>query len=228
MRMRTLGACLAAALAIAAGASAAAQASDHLQCKDGSGSCEIRVTQHPNGGKQIFTTGLGAVECDEFHATYKGPATVVASATLGNVEYEGDCTFAGVEAEVDFDGCDYTLASPIETVEGHGQGAIVLGPEGCEVRIVAGSTAEPVCEISVPGGQTFENAITYTEVETEGVEEVTGHTSTEEINYAVSGECVGGGEVPLEGGTYESTFTMQAYEADACTSTRVDLSTAET
>lgn len=213
-KLRALPLALLAALAITAIASASAQASDHLRCgapNPGTETCEIRVTQDPNKPAQTFTTALGSVVCQEFHAHYKGPATLNSDSTLTGVEYKGNCEFAGVEAEVNFGTCDYKLTSPIDTIEEHGQGNVILGPEGCKVTIVVGAPAEPICELTVPGGQTFTNAITYTETETSGIEEVTGHASTKEIEYVVSGECVGGGEIPLEGGSYEGTFTAKAF-----------------
>ncbi len=207
--LKALGLGLAAAFALSAlGASAAqAQEGDHMQCGNGEGTCTVKVVTDPDKKNQKFTTKVGAVECKTFNAEYKGDKTINEDATLEEVEY-GSCTVGGaVPASVNFGSCDYTLNAPLDTVEGHGQGDVTIGPGGCSVTISVSAPFE--CTITVPGGQTFENAITYTEVETEGNKEITGHASTNTINYSWSGPACGSGSDSA--GKYEGTFTASAW-----------------
>ncbi len=180
-----------------------------MQCGSGEGTCTVKVEADPSKKNQKFTTRIGAFECKSFNALYKGDKTINEDATLEEVEY-GNCPVGGaVPASVNFGSCDYTLLVPIEAVEGHGQGDVAIGPEGCSVTISISAPFE--CTITIPGGQTFENAITYTQVETEEAEktEVTGHIDLEGLEYSWSGPACGSGSD--NAGKYEGTFTASAW-----------------
>jgi len=226
--LKALGIAFVAVFAMSAIAASGAQATNaHLKCTTEEPSCVVELTEHPNPvlGVQVFETVLGVVECSEFDAVYEGASTATGNSTLEEVEYN-NCEAFGIEAEVDFGTCDYTLAAPFETVAGHGQGDVTIGPAGCVVTIIVGSTAEPLCEIFVEGAQPFEDAITYTNVETNGKEEITGHANANGIEYSWEGLICGEGEDNT--GTYEGTFTAKAFKTPSAGGAQVNLTTVDT
>ena len=203
--LRALGIAFVAVFAMSAVAASAAHATAaHIRAGEGVGNAEIVVEQDPTVPTQTFKTHAGNVTCAKFSAVYNGVATAK-TATLEKVAYT-ECELGGLAATVNFGTCDYTLGEG-ETFEAMGRGPVTLGPAGCEVTI---KTLK--CTVTVKGAQTFANAITYTNVQTTGKpEEITGHASTNTIEYTTSATCPGGA-ITLNTGVYEGTFTARAFQ----------------
>jgi hypothetical protein len=222
--LKALGLAFFAVFAMTAVAASAAQASVHLKINSGETTGTIKVTQDTTKPTQLFETDVGAVECEGFHAHYAGSATLSSASTLEEVKYT-ECTVGGLAiAEVNFGTCDYTLSAPLEETGTDARGSVTLGPSGCgPVTITV--KAPLSCTITVPGGQTFTNAITYTDVATGGIKEITGHANvTTGIHYSYSGTACGTGSGTTNG-SYEGTFTATGYKTNG---TQVNLETATT
>jgi hypothetical protein len=218
--LKTFGIAFAAVFAVAAVAASAAQAqTDPAHVTAGANSGYIEVTEHPNATTQLFVTDLGSVSCDGFTGTGhyeggEGGTTTFEKLTLEEVEYYEECNLAGSEAEVNFDGCHYTLENPSWDTEAEdGKSDVTIGPESCAVVISVPITG---CEVVVPGGQTFKNALTYTNVKTDQKEELTIHANVQdEIRYEYY--CDANTENKLyeaENGTYEGTLTAKAFDTN--------------
>jgi hypothetical protein len=217
--LKTFGIAFAAVFAVAALAASAAQAqTDPAHFTAGANSGYIELTEHPNATTQLLTTDFGAFSCDGFNATGhfeggEGGSTTFEELTLEEVEYYEECNYAGNEAEVNFDGCHYTLENPSWDTEAEdGKSDLTLGPEGCAVTINIPITG---CEKVVPGGQTFSNALTYTNVKTDQKEELTIHASFKGLAYLIY--CGPETETLVyaaENGTYEGTLTAKAFDTN--------------
>jgi hypothetical protein len=223
--LKTFGVAFAAVFAATAVAASAAQAQHPAHFATDASAKTITVTEHPQEGAQVFTTAVGSVSCEEFMGTgvpegeVENEKRTFTDLTLEEISYSGNCELAGNEASVDFDGCHYTLENPTWDTEAEDATSDVRleGPEGCAVTIDVPVTG---CEVVVPGGQTFEDALTYTNVETDEVEELTIHANVEnDIDYTV--KCPGF-EQEFEGGSYEGTLTATAY-SDHNAQNKVDL-----
>jgi hypothetical protein len=212
--LKMLGVVLAAVFAVAALAVPAAQAEvdpAHFTAQGNSGT--IEVTEHPGEGTQLFTIPTLAFSCDDFSATDhfeggKGGSTTFEELTLEEVSYGGVCNFSGLEATVDFDDCHYMLENPSWDTEAEdARSDLALGPEGCSVTIDIPAAG---CQMIWPGGQTFEEALTYTNAETAETEELTIHADFDGIAYRV----ICNSEVILEAedGSYEGTLTAKAFD----------------
>jgi hypothetical protein len=126
--------------------------------------------------------------------------------------------WGGVLANVNFGSCDNTLENPSWDTEAEDAASdVTLGPESCSVTADIPITG---CETVVPGGQTFEDALTYTNVETAGKTELTIHVKATGRRYAFY--CGSEKVLEAENGTYEGTLTAKAY-SDAGHEEPVDL-----
>jgi len=208
-----LGVALVAVVAMSAIAASAAQAtSAHFKMN---ASDTFTVEDHPQAGGQVFETDVGQIECEEFHATGQlqptsggETSTTAADATLTDVSY-GNCNVGGLEAEVKFAPCHYTLHAGSTIAAGASTGSVDLTQTGgttCGVEISI--TIGGLCTIRINPQNGLES-ITYTNVQTTGKpEEVTLHTFILNIEYEWEGPlCGAGADV---NGYYEGTLTARA------------------
>jgi len=173
----------------------------------------ITVEDHPQGGEQVFETLVGRIECSEFHAVGQAQpttggetSTTAADATLTEVEYN-DCNIGGLEAEVSFGQCHYTLHAGVTVSSGVSTGSadVTSTPGGCVIEIVA---VGGLCTVKVNPQNGLES-ITYTNVQTTGKpEEITGHAVVNTIDYEWEGPLCGEGAD--DEGEYVGTFTARA------------------
>jgi hypothetical protein len=195
-------------------ASAASAQPAHITA--GSDSGTIKITQHPNStaaGIQFFSTAYGEVECHEFSAEGKytggsGGSTKITSLTLEKVKYE-KCNLGGIAATVTFGTCDYKMENG-EWVPspGHAKSDVTIGPAGCKVTI-----ASIGCTLTVEGSQLFVGALTYTNVKTGAVEELTVHATAKNVQYTGG---VGCSDQKLHtDGLYEGTLTAKAFNTSS-------------
>jgi hypothetical protein len=228
--LKTLGIAFAAVFAVTAVAASAAQAQvDDVDLTAAANPAYITVEADPSEPAQVFTTAVGSVSCEEFtgesgELSGEEGSTEFTELTLTKIAYSGNCELAGNEAEVDFDGCHYTISNgKLDTGTGKLTSDVALTPTGetCSVTITVPVTG---CEVTVEGDQTFKGALTYTEVETGTKKEQTIHANTDKIAYTV--KCPGF-EEEFEGGSYEGTLTAKAY-SDASHTKQVDLKTVVT
>lgn len=211
--LKVLGLGLIAAFAMAAMAASAAHAIEaRFTCGTNTKQeCTIQATHLP--GVEIppgvFKTHAGNVECEEFNAvsTVKD-GLELSELTLTELKY-AECELGGLFATVVVSkGCHYTLF-PGETILLSATGSVDVSatPEGCVIRIIAGA-----CEVTVKS-QTGKKSITYTNVNTFSIEEITAHANIEKIIYTTSASCPGGAGSFLDG-KYEDTLTVKGFKKE--------------
>jgi len=110
---------------------------------------------------QTFTMPFGAIECEQFHASYEGPATTEAL-TFQNIEFEG-CEFFG-PVSVNVGACDQTLYAGEILEEEKSKGSLDTGEESCEIEF----TMSWGCTVTIIGGQKGLGTVTHTTTHTGG------------------------------------------------------------
>jgi hypothetical protein len=215
--LKALGLAMVAVFAMSAVAAAAAHAEfAHFKADSTSTFVKIHATQDPTGGaEQVFTTNFGEVNCDILTATGTSDNTA-SSVTLDSISYTADyfeesnaCEAFGLEATINFNGCEYVFHAGTYDGEGMSTGtADLVCPPGKEVEI----NAAGLCVVSVPG-QTGLGNITYQNgggtPQDVTVEANVGVGGGKAIRYSGAGLLCSG---TFENGTYTGKATVTAVE----------------
>lgn len=214
LNTKTLGLALAAALAICAVAAPAAQATEaHLKADSDTENAIVKVEQDPTEPHQKLALDSSTFDCDMLAAEGTAPKTTD-EVTLESVEYYGRtsnttglCSFIGLSATLNFNGCQYTLHAGETTAEGTSEGTLdLICPEGQEVEYSVFG-----CTVSVPE-QASIAGIGYHEVETGGNREITVEINAANITYEEEGFfCSNPGEA-TNNGEYEGRAVAKAFE----------------
>jgi hypothetical protein len=204
--LKLLGVVVAAAFAMSAVAASGAQAFTQFTCTS-EPTCIAKFSQDPTEPKQTFETHAGRLVCSEFSGHGMGTSGE-SEITIESPAYnECESEETELSASVNFGTCDYVAFA---------NGEVELNPSTCTVTITGGGG----CTTTVPGGQRFSSSgtaapfnkpLTFTNVETGGIMEVTIHVHATGIHYSTSSNCPGGGG-SFTNGTYIGKVTAQGYK----------------
>jgi hypothetical protein len=106
------------------------------------GSVPVQVTGTQEGSSNAFDIQFGEVKCTT--VDYNTTTTVKTTTTVTLTPIYSGCTFAGVAATIDLNGCDYTMH-----ITSADTGTITTEcPVGQEITVTGGTK----CIVHVPGG----------------------------------------------------------------------------
>jgi hypothetical protein len=157
------------------------------------------ITGQNVGGAHVFTTEVGMMNCN---VTFHGELGAASEELTLTPTY--NCGIAGLEVDVDLNGCDYVLHAGETLVMHKVAGSMdIVCPEGAVIDFEI--TSMVVCNLTV-GEQLGLEAITYTNRTMAA--DVDADMSLGEIEYELDAGCpVMGGFV---NGTYGGTTTLKS------------------
>lgn len=183
--LKVLGLALVALVALSAAMASAASADNFTATE-----APVTVTGEQDGGAVLdkFTVDGGTVECKK--TTYVGTSAVVTFSTLTVTPTYHECTFIGLAATVNMNGCDYLLH--INTAAGNTTGTVdIVCEAGKEITVTAPSVGTAKCIVHIPPKVGL-GTITYSKVGAGTTEEVTGVINIAGIGYSqTAGEGLG-------------------------------------
>ena len=222
--LKALGLALAAVFAMSAVSAAGAQATV-AHFTGGSEPTYLTAETDPGANPHhIFNTEFGEWNCDMFEAEGQAAATGT-TATFTNIEEwgttgdtGGPCEAFGLEMELNFNSCHYTFhAGTWNGTDATGTRDIQCTNAGDEIEVIVAGGG--LCDVTIPP-QNGINNITYTNAKTGNFEEVTIHTTSNNIEY--EGHGLFCEEEAFSNGEYEGTATIKGY-SDAAHTTQTDV-----
>lgn len=170
--LKILGLSLAAVFALSA-VSASLASADVFKSEAETTTLTGTQVKHLEGGVEKFDrfkTDGGIVECTT--ATYSGTQTTKEAATVAVTPHYTGCTFAGLTAEIETNGCEYVFNLVGATTNGEVK---VKCPAGKDITVQVGPVGTRRCTIHVPE-QTLAGILFS----------ILGATTTREVGVAVA------------------------------------------
>jgi len=183
--IRNLKALLLAAVAVMAVSAVGASAGQAAEFHSSVAETKLTLTTDGTGktAHQVFDAAGASITCAGIKGEGNLAVSTATSVTI-DVTYEGPCTFVGQEATVDMKGCDYTFTS---------HGTVSLSSrtgKNCATEPITFSVPSPPCTVTVgsAGGanQNLES-VTYHNITTSGVSEITVEPHVTGITYTATG-----------------------------------------
>jgi hypothetical protein len=214
--LKVLGLALVAVFAMSAMVAASAQAvAAKFKADSTTASAKFKIEQDGNTatGTQVFVTEFGEVDCQ----TLTGSGTAAneaAEVTVQNVAYTGHqflpestaCEAFGLEATINFNGCDYVFHAGTSIAAGESTGtADVVCPAGKSIDI----NAAGLCTVTVPAQTGLTHIIFHTVNPGGGaVSYVTATATVSNITYSGEGLLCSG---HFGNGTYSGNAIATAF-----------------
>lgn len=208
-KLKVLGLAFVALFAMSAiTASAASATPAHFTVDSLTSNAFLTGFQDPAEPEQIFITEFGEVNCNIVSAKATAPKTsetIETSEVKYTSNYFGNtkCEAFGLEAEINFNGCNYLFHAGEFVSAGHSTGSVdLVCPSGKSVKIIT-----PTCTVTV-AAQAGLGPVTYTQVGS-APSDITLDAEIEGIAYSGSGATCSGS---FNEGIYFGKATIKAYE----------------